>query len=384
VPRDEIGRFIRIAIYWLFASFIAIVLGLGWLSQFSALTDTSRNDLFNLHISLAETAAVLILAVALLRSLFLLFHSVGDGQQTVSVLGDRFFPLLFVFFILMLLSGLSQALYHAQPIPFWTAHLPIQMTEDIPVVDTFGVLHKYMADALAVLIVAYAAIAVRYSIQRRRLEPDFGPIPGAPLSNAISEEKPAPAGTATIARGLANKISFFGQVSFWSQFLLAFITAPLLAIGASGHTISQGSVGFGETDWGVIGLALLLIGAILAFYFKRAAKKIVAKEAHYIGIESSGAAFWFLGAGTFTGILGVLASFMGVGSSILLLIAKTVSQPPGIAITNPARIVRALDVMLLLVNSNLLVAHFIGLGIAMWLSTNALRARQAYQKALIR
>ncbi|MCL2453493.1 MAG: hypothetical protein FWD08_07625, partial [Alphaproteobacteria bacterium] len=86
----------RIAIYWLFASFIAIVLGLGWLSQFSALTDASRNDLFNLHISLAETAAVLILAVALLRSLFLLlFHSVGDGQLMANVLGDRFFPILF-------------------------------------------------------------------------------------------------------------------------------------------------------------------------------------------------------------------------------------------------------------------------------------------------
>ena len=375
MPRDEIGRVIRIAIYWLFTSFIAIVLGLGWLSQFSALTDASRNDLFNLHISLAATAAVLILTAALLRSLFLLFHS--GGQQTGRVLGDRFFPILFVSFILMLLSGLSQALCHAQSIPFWTAHLPIQMTEDIPVVDALGVLHKYMAYALAALIVAYAAIAIRNSIHRRRLGPDFGPIPEGPSLNGT------PAGAGTIARGLSNKIKFFGQVSFWSQFLIAFITGPLLAIGASGHTITPGAAGFGETDWGVIGLALLLIGAFLAFYFKRAAKKIAANETHYIGIQSSGAAFWFLGAGTFIGVLGVLASFMGVGSSILLLIAKTVSQPPGIAITNPARIVRALDVMLLLVNSNLLVAHFIGVGIAVWLSTNALRARQAYHKALI-
>ncbi|HTV31870.1 MAG TPA: DUF3611 family protein [Methylocella sp.] len=374
---DEKHSFVRIAIYWVFTSFIAFVLGLGWLSKFPVLTLPVRRFLFDLHVSLGLTAALLILAFCFLRGLFLLFHFAGDGQEKARILGDRFFPLLFVSFVLMVLSGFSRALCQAQPIPFWTTPLPIQMTTDVLLADIFGALHKYMAYALAALILAYAAIAIRNSIRRPRLVPDLGPIPEAP----ISEERAAPAGAGTIARGLAYKISIFGQVSFWSQFLLAFITAPLLAIGASGHTISPGSVGFGETDWGIIGLGLLLIGATLAFYFKRAAKKIVANEAHYIGVESSGAALWFLGAGTFTGILGVLSSFMGVGSSILLLIAKTVSQPPGIAITNPARIVRALDVMLLMVNSNLLVAHFIGVGIAVWLSTNAMRARQAYHKA---
>ena len=48
------------------------------------------------------------------------------------------------------------------------------------------------------------------------------------------------------------------------------------------------------------------------------------------------------------------------------LIAKTVSQPPGIAITDPTKIIRALDVFVLLMSFLLLMAHFIGGGIERW------------------
>ncbi len=88
--------------------------------------------------------------------------------------------------------------------------------------------------------------------------------------------------------------------------------------------------------------------------------------------------FWFLMAGLLTGSLGVLISFTGVALSISLLIAKTVSQPPGIAITDPTKIIRALDVFILLVNYILLMAHCIGAGIAAWLSLNVTTARLKY------
>jgi hypothetical protein len=77
-------------------------------------------------------------------------------------------------------------------------------------------------------------------------------------------------------------------------------------------------------------------------------------------------------------IVGALASFAGVGLSVALLIGKTVSQPPGIAITDPSKIVRALDIFLLLVNVDLLLAHFVGVGITAWLSISALKAHHQY------
>ncbi len=61
-----------------------------------------------------------------------------------------------------------------------------------------------------------------------------------------------------------------------------------------------------------------------------------------------------------------------------MLIGKTVSQPPGIAITDPNKIVRALDVFVLLVNINLLFGHFTGAAVASWLSNHALRARHRF------
>lgn len=71
--------------------------------------------------------------------------------------------------------------------------------------------------------------------------------------------------------------------------------------------------------------------------------------------------------GVIIGFVGILLGLFGAGSSIGVLIAKTVSQPPGMAITNPNRIVRALDVFIVLANINLITAHFVGAAISIWL-----------------
>ena len=110
---------------------------------------------------------------------------------------------------------------------------------------------------------------------------------------------------------------------------------------------------------------------MLAFLYTRAANKISLTPENYL---KNGGAFWLLGAGVGIGSIGIVVSFVGVALSIVLLIAKTVSQPPGIAITDPNKIIRALDIFALLANFNLLGAHFIATGIALWLSILATRA----------
>jgi hypothetical protein len=50
-----------------------------------------------------------------------------------------------------------------------------------------------------------------------------------------------------------------------------------------------------------------------------------------------------------------------------VLVAKTVSQPPGVVIVDPNKIVRALDVFVVLANLNLIAAHLIGTAISFWL-----------------
>jgi hypothetical protein len=64
--------------------------------------------------------------------------------------------------------------------------------------------------------------------------------------------------------------------------------------------------------------------------------------------------------------LGLTLAILGTAFSIALLISKTVSQPPGIAITDPQAIVRAVDVFVLLANFDIVVAHFIGILVCLW------------------
>lgn len=79
-----------------------------------------------------------------------------------------------------------------------------------------------------------------------------------------------------------------------------------------------------------------------------------------------------------TSLLGVIISLTGVTVSISLLIAKTISLPPGTMIMDPTLIIRAIDVIVLMVNFNLLIARLIGIGITLLLSIMVSKARHEY------
>ncbi len=376
-PKRSHGA-LRNTIYWVFAVFIALLLGIEWCGKYGPLESSARSFLLNLHISLALTAGLLILALYLLRSLLLLFSFAGEDQHRQRLLGDRFYPILFMSFIVMLISGFFAASLGTPPLQIWGAPLPMEMTADASFAARFAAIHKFVAYALAALIFVYAAIALANMMRRQKSAASMVPALSGEPSDVVPAGQPDPRSSA-IAQRLAHKVLLLGRLGFWVQFLLAFLSAPLLAVGASGRTMGSRGAGFGEIYWGTLGLLLLFVATIFAFYFKRAGKRIISKPDHYLGKEAKAAAFWFVLASTFTGILGVIVSFVGVGLSILLLIAKTVSQPPGIAITDPSKIVRALDVLVLMVNSSVLVGHIMGVGISAWLSINVLKTRQAYQ-----
>jgi hypothetical protein len=182
-----------------------------------------------------------------------------------------------------------------------------------------------------------------------------------------------------IAQNLAKNLRLFGWIAFWLQSILALICGVLLEIATSGRAFSPAAAGgFGDAIyWGVVGFLLLWLAIPLAFYCTRASRNILARPDAYlnkIGVTS----FWFLLASLLIGLLGVFIAFIGVALSISLLVVKTVSQPPGIAITDPSKIVRALDVFILIVNFDLLMAHFIGLGTALWLVISVPAARLKY------
>jgi hypothetical protein len=182
-----------------------------------------------------------------------------------------------------------------------------------------------------------------------------------------------------IVQSLVKNLRIFGWIGFWLQFALAFISGLLLIFANSGRAFSPSATGAGDgMYWASYGFFLLCLAVFLAFYYTREAGKILSRPDSYLNPRKK-AAFWFLGTGMFTGLVGIFISFSGVALSLSLLISKTISQPPGIAITDPSKIIRALDVFILMVNFNLLVAHFIGASLSLWLNVRALKARMEYR-----
>lgn len=353
-------------IFWLFAGLCVAALALGWAIDQPLFAAFARVDLVDLHVSLGLSAAIALLAyflVGVARNVVF-----GGGAPTGrQAIGFWLRQLLILAFAGTGVAGILALAVRGEQIFFWRYPLPVWDAGDISLSEPLLMGHRYAAYFLAGVILVYLLFTIYV-----RLSP-------ALPAQARALEPLAPATLARmIADGLAHSFRFFGGAAFWVQLLLGIVSALLLAFGFVGHSVSPGRTSFSDAIyWATAGLGLLIFCVLFAFKYMRTAKRIRSQPTAYLGYEKP-AAFWFVGLGGLFSIMGVLVSFVGVGLSVALLIGKTVSQPPGIAITDPQKIVRALDIFILLVNFNLLFAHFIGFGVAAWLSISAWKARHQY------
>ena len=359
-----------VAIYWICLALGVGALGLGWSLTFASLDALTREHVKDLHISLGLTAAVAIVAQFLLHIALFAVGATQGRRNWRDFITLALRQLVYLSLAAMILTGLLGALFRGERIYFWEIPLPLWDANDLSTSEQLQTAHRIAAYVLAGSILASLVAAIANFFV-------------APASSRGGPPKavpqPSPASIATmIAEGLAKNFRFFGWVAFWLQFFLGLLSVPLLAFGFIGHSVSPDGTGFGDPIyWASGALLLLLISVIIGFYYVKTAKKIAASPGRYFSGDPR-AAFWFLRPAAFVAALGVLISFVGVGMSVGLLIGKAVSQPPGIAITDPTKIIRALDVLILMVNGNLLFAHFIGFAIAAWLSTRALKAHHQY------
>ncbi|HEY7987531.1 MAG TPA: DUF3611 family protein [Methylophilaceae bacterium] len=363
-----------ILIHWSLALTLSISLGLGWSLQYAPkLSSQMHTFLLNLHVSCGITIAILIFIQFFLRIIVKPPSYPNEFPGWQKILGRTFYILIYVSVVLMLTSGYLQAIFNGTAVQFWGTPLPSWGAEDLPTAEFFGSVHQALAFVLVGLIFAHIGV-VGLNVSKH---PEI-----ASRMLLLGAQEPGEQGSpigSKIAQNLAKNLRLCGWIAFWLQLVLALICGVLLEFATSGRAFSPATAGgFGDAIyWGVVGFLLLWLAIPLAFYYTRAARKILGRPDYYlnkVGVTS----FWFLVAGLFIGLLGVFTAFIGVALSISLLIAKTVSQPPGIAITDPSKIVRALDVFILIVNFNLLVAHFIGVCTALWLVIRVPSARLKY------
>ena len=370
-------RFPFILIHWVLVFLTFVLLGLGWHIQTLPATAPARDFLLELHISLGLTAGILVLIQVFLRILFKPAAFPDSFPHWQRQLTGVLELLVYVSMIVIPLSGYLQAVFSATPARFWEYPLPVWGVADAGLADFFRALHGIAALAWAGLIVVHVVILALNRVTQAAIAAPTPPSEGGEPDQLVQAEPPSP-DASKLTKGLARNLRLFGWMEFWLQLVLALVSGLLLAFSTSGRAFSPGSTGIGDgMYWAVRGFFLLCFAVLLAFYYTRAAARVVAAPEVYFDAEKR-LAFWFLGLGMLIGLLGISMSFTGVALSIALLIAKTVSQPPGIAITDPTRIIRALDVFVLLVNFSLLMGHFIGTGISLWLGIRASKTRLAY------
>lgn len=371
---------VSILVHWLIALATTVLLGLGLYLHASPTTTDERAFLSDLHISLGLTTAALVLFAIMLRLAIKGPPYPESAPRWRQLAGAWLHVLIYLGLIVIAVSGYLRLVFAGAPINLWAAPLPPWGEPNDQYAEWCAQAHEIAAYGLCVLIVAHIALVTANSIMHRGFSRRMLLGDGVASELVPASELKADDG-GKIARDLARKMRFLGWAGFWLQFIFAFLSALLLQFATAGRALSAVTSSLGDAIyWSGCALVFLLLTCALSFYYTGRAKRLAANPERYLG-GREGSGFWYLRAGMIFGLLGVLSSFGGVALSIILLIAKTVSQPPGIAITDPTKIIRALDVFVLLMSFLLLMAHFIGGGISLWLRIAFAKARMKYGAA---
>jgi hypothetical protein len=167
-------------------------------------------------------------------------------------------------------------------------------------------------------------------------------------------------------RKIAHTFRLLGWIDFSTQLGLAFVACSALLFAYSGFNSAAGTgIGIGMF-WALCGLLVLSPTIVFAFRYTRIAKGLLREPDAHLHPKKADTVL-LLRLGTIIGLVGMLLVLIGAGTSVGVLVAKTVSQPPGMAITDPNKLVRALDVYVVLANLALMAAHFVGTVTSLWL-----------------
>ncbi len=362
--------FTSILLHWVTAILIFVQYAVIWFWQ-TAPQDTQQWAFhFNLHLLIGLISFLAVIAWLIRR-----FTVKPPPYPTALSRGERHMALIvYVLFytclLLLPISGYLQ-LDYGSPFTFMGKKLNLWVDQNDSLHTLFGSLHTGMAYILAGLILIHVSAATLHLFRRSGI---FSRMLLSFRSESRELIVPGFSGPSRKYQHTLTNFLIFSWLGLLFQLLIAIITILLLVFATSGEQpvpgISNGNEG--SIFWAKCGIFSLFITVTLFFYNILYAKKIK----HKLDIElhaRKNRILHFLRFGLLSGFTGIFISILGIGESIQLLIAKTISQPPGIAITDPSKIVRALDIFVLVSNFTIVIAHFVGIIISLWLLSRVAR-----------
>ncbi|EAW34771.1 DUF3611 family protein [Lyngbya sp. PCC 8106] len=165
----------------------------------------------------------------------------------------------------------------------------------------------------------------------------------------------------------ALNLRLTGWSCFWLQIVGVLVSGISLLFVVTGRQISaQTNPAMG---WGILfaisGIIAAVVSIILAFWYTRVGQRL--RKADSTQPPPKSDLTRLLQLGLIIGLGGMFVTLIGSGLTAAVLVAKTISQPPGTTLTDASEAVRALDVLIMVANLNGVAAHFIGTVTSIWL-----------------
>jgi len=173
-------------------------------------------------------------------------------------------------------------------------------------------------------------------------------------------------------RRISGAFRRFGWISFWAQIVLGVIAslALIFAIASLSARSSGNNPGAGAGLFLTsVGQVSVFAGAFWAFRYTRLGRQLRSRDETKRPKPKD--AIRILKIGLFISLAGMFATLLGAEATVGSLLAKALSQPQGAAVFgapgNVSQYVQPLDIFVIQANTNILLAHFVGLVFTLWI-----------------
>lgn len=173
-------------------------------------------------------------------------------------------------------------------------------------------------------------------------------------------------------RRIASAFRRFGWISFWAQLVLGVIASLALIFAIASLSARNGGNNPGAGAglfFTAIGQITVFLSAFWAFRYTRLSRQLRSRDDAKRPKPKD--AIRILKIGLFISLGGMLATLLGGEATVGALLAKALSQPQGAAVFGApgsvSQYVQPLDIFVIQANTNILLAHFVGLVFTLWI-----------------
>lgn len=174
---------------------------------------------------------------------------------------------------------------------------------------------------------------------------------------------------------VVRSLQIYGWIGFWAQIVLSVVALLVLVfsnliVKAETTPVSQATNNPGSgagLALALLGNLLLLGGAYWAFRYTRLSRQL--KSAEPTSRPTPGDVMQAIKFGLYINLAGMFITLLGGEALIGSLFAKALSQPQSGAAfyERISQAIQPLDVLIVQANTNIILAHFIGLVVSLWL-----------------